>query len=98
MLNNEINTSNPLLRPSGNNQFAISCLNNLMLDDIPKEDRGRILSSWLPLKEHFDGDTSAELSNASTVLDLGVLALKRKVMRRPKLYEVCPSPPLHENS
>lgn len=90
MLDNETNINNPLMKVSGNNQFAISCLNNMVLDDIPKEDRSRIVSSWLPPKEESEPENAKELSYASTVLDRGVLALKRKIMRRPKLYEVSP--------
>ncbi len=86
MLENETNLSNPLMKSSSNNAFTIKNLNDLPLDDIPKEYRERIMKSWLPPKGN--SLQSQGLSFESTVLDPAVLSLKRKIMRRPKLYEV----------
>src|SRR6187402_3295117 len=86
MLRNETNINNPLIKFSSNNAFTIKNLNDLPLDDIPKEDRERIMKSWLPPKSL--SLNPQRLSYDSTVRDLAVLSLKRKVMRRRKLYEV----------
>jgi len=44
------------------------------------------MSSWLPADEGTEGGKGH--SYGSTVLNNSVLFLKRKIMRRPKLYEV----------
>ena len=44
------------------------------------------MSSWVQAGEDTEG--GKEHLYGSTVLDNGVLFLKRKIMRRPKLYEV----------
>ncbi|KAK0110723.1 hypothetical protein ONS96_002322 [Cadophora gregata f. sp. sojae] len=85
VLNHESNLSNPLLKFQDNNAFAIRSLNDLTVDEIPKDFRGRIMSSWLPADE--GEETGKGFSYGSTVLDNGVLFLKRKIMYRPKLYE-----------
>ena len=78
--------TNPLLSQPGINAFAIRSLNDLTVDEIPKEYRGQIMSSWLPTDKATE--SSDGVSSGPTVLDGGVLFLKRKIMRRPKLYEV----------
>ncbi|KAG4431343.1 hypothetical protein IFR05_013175 [Cadophora sp. M221] len=85
ILNHSTNLSNPLIKTPGNNAFAIRSLNDLTVDEIPKEFRNRIMSSWLPTDKAAESESG--LSFGSTVLDSGVLFLKRKIMRRPKLYE-----------
>ncbi|KAH7409155.1 Urb2/Npa2 family-domain-containing protein [Cadophora sp. MPI-SDFR-AT-0126] len=85
LLDSESNLSNPLIKSPVNNAFAIRSVNDLTIDEIPKEYRGKIMSSWLPANE--GAQSSNGHSYGSTVLDNGVLFLKRKVMRRPKLYE-----------
>ncbi|PVH78171.1 hypothetical protein DL98DRAFT_590499 [Cadophora sp. DSE1049] len=85
ILDHESNLSNPLIKSPGNNAFAIRSLNDLTIDEIPKEFRVRIMSSWLPSDE--GAGSGKGHSYGSTVLDNGVLFLKRKIMRRPKLYE-----------
>lgn len=86
MLKHETNLSNPLVKNPENNGFAIRSLNDLTVDEIPKEHRGQIMACWLP-KDKAAG-TIDDSSHGSTALDNGVLFLKRKIMRRPKLYEV----------
>ncbi|KAH7336464.1 Urb2/Npa2 family-domain-containing protein [Rhexocercosporidium sp. MPI-PUGE-AT-0058] len=85
ILSHETNLTNPFLKTPGNNAFAIRSLNDLTVDEIPKEYRGRIMSSWLPTDKAAESKDG--LSYGSTVLNNGVLFLKRKIMRRPKLYE-----------
>ncbi|KAL2068761.1 hypothetical protein VTL71DRAFT_15099 [Oculimacula yallundae] len=85
MLNHETNISNPLIKSASNNAFAIRSLNDLTVDEIPKEFRGQIMSSWLATDKAADKIDGSSYS--STVFDKGVLFLKRKIMRRPKLYE-----------
>ncbi|KAK6585951.1 hypothetical protein PZA11_001008 [Diplocarpon coronariae] len=87
MLNNEMNLINPLMKSSSNNKFAIRSLLELTIEEIPKEYRGRIMSSWLPQSDDSDTGNLNRLSFGSTILHQDVLSLKRKVMRIPKLHE-----------
>ncbi|KAK2629876.1 hypothetical protein QTJ16_000696 [Diplocarpon rosae] len=87
MINNETNLLNPLMRTPGNNKFAIRSLLELTVEEIPKEYRGRLMSCWLPRSDDSDSRNLNGLSFSSTILHEDVLALKRKIMRMPKLHE-----------
>ncbi|EKD14023.1 uncharacterized protein L3040_007970 [Drepanopeziza brunnea f. sp. 'multigermtubi'] len=87
LLNHETNLRNPLINSPGNDVFAVRSLLELTIDEIPKECRGRIMSGWLPRDEESEASEPQQISYGSTVLHQDVLALKRKVMRIPKLYE-----------
>ncbi|CZT47560.1 uncharacterized protein RSE6_08135 [Rhynchosporium secalis] len=85
ILSHKTNLSNPLIKSTGINAFAVRSLNDLTVDEIPKEFRGQILSSWSIADQAADLDNLPSLE--SGVLNNSVLFLKRKILCRPKLYE-----------
>jgi nucleolar pre-ribosomal-associated protein 2 len=91
MLQNQTNISNPIIRSSGTNAFAVKSLLQVPVSLVQnKKTRERIFRSWLPTGDSA-ADDSQELSYKSTALDPAVLSLKIKFMQRPVLYEVSKS-------
>ena len=88
MLQNQTNISNPIIRASGTNAFAVKSLLQVPVSLVQnKKARERIFRSWLPTGDSATDDSQG-LSYKSTALDPAVLSLKIMFMQRPVLYEV----------
>ncbi|POS86524.1 hypothetical protein EPUL_002831 [Erysiphe pulchra] len=70
-----------------NNQFAIMIFNQMPLDVISKNDRERIMLTWLyPVNKEKSSLEKYDFS--CTILDPAILALKRRILKNhPNLYE-----------
>lgn len=91
MLQNQNNTSNPMIKSNSTNSFAVKSLLQLPVSLVHKKTRERIFRSWLPVGDSATHDVpghTPRLNYKATALNPAVLSLKIKFMQRPVLYEV----------